>query len=95
MRANPIGQALGQGRLGVGVVGGAITATKICAGRTSPMPGIDQVDSLAGVIVKSRFRHNKLHYRGLHKNTAQRHILFASTNPVIIKKALLGPTPAY
>lgn len=45
-------------------------------------------------IVKNRFRHKKLRYRGLKKNTAQLHTLFALANLVIVKKALLTPTPA-
>ena len=40
-------------------------------------------------IVKNRFRHKKLRYRGLVKNTAQLHTLFALANLVIVKKALL------
>ena len=40
-------------------------------------------------IVKNQFRHNKLRYRGLAKNTAQLHTLFALANLVIGKKALL------
>jgi len=40
-------------------------------------------------IVKNRFRHKKLRYRGLHKNTAQLHTLFTLANLVIVKKALL------
>ena len=42
-------------------------------------------------IVKNRFRHKKLRYRGLVKNTAQLHTLFALANLVIAKKALLPP----
>src|SRR5918997_2870332 len=38
-------------------------------------------------IVKNRFRHKKLRYRGLHKNTAQLHTLFALANLVIVKEA--------
>ncbi|MGE5320688.1 MAG: IS5 family transposase [Hyphomicrobiaceae bacterium] len=45
-------------------------------------------------IVKNRFRHRKLRYRGLKKNTAQLHTLFALANLVIVKKALLAPSPA-
>jgi IS5 family transposase len=41
-------------------------------------------------IVKNRFRHRKLRYRGLAKNTAQLHTLFALANLVIVKKALLA-----
>jgi transposase, IS5 family len=41
-------------------------------------------------IVKNRFRHKKLRYRGLKKNTAQLHILFALANLVIVKQALLA-----
>jgi transposase, IS5 family len=40
-------------------------------------------------IVKNRFHHKKLPYRGLAKNTAQLHTLFALANLVIVKKALL------
>jgi len=40
-------------------------------------------------IVKNLFRHRKLRYRGLSKNTAQLHTLFALANLVIAKKALL------
>src|SRR6476661_8669838 len=40
-------------------------------------------------IVKNRFRHKKLRYRGLSKNTAQLHTLFALANLVIVKKTLL------
>src|SRR4051794_26911226 len=40
-------------------------------------------------IVKNRFRHKKLRYRGLKKNTAQLHTLFALANLVIVKQALL------
>ena len=40
-------------------------------------------------IVKNQFRHKKLRYRGLAKNTAQLHTLFALANLVIGKKALL------
>jgi IS5 family transposase len=45
-------------------------------------------------IVKNLFRHKKLRYRGLFKNTAQLHALFALGNLVIVKKALLAPPPA-
>jgi hypothetical protein len=41
-------------------------------------------------IVKNRFRHKKLRYRGLAKNTAQLHTLFALANLVIVKKTLLA-----
>ena len=41
-------------------------------------------------IVKNRFRHKKLRYRGMAKNTAQLHTLFALANLVIVKKALLA-----
>jgi transposase, IS5 family len=40
-------------------------------------------------IVKNLFRHKKLRYRGLKKNTAQLHTLFALANLVILKKTLL------
>src|SRR6185295_19758612 len=43
-------------------------------------------------IIKNRFHHKKLHYRGLKKNTAQLHTLFALANLVIVKKALLVPS---
>jgi IS5 family transposase len=41
-------------------------------------------------IVKNRFRHKKLRYRGLKKNTAQLHTLLALANLVIVKQALLA-----
>jgi transposase, IS5 family len=41
-------------------------------------------------IVKNRFRHKRLRYRGLFKNTAQLHTLFALANLVIVKKTLLA-----
>ena len=40
-------------------------------------------------VVKNLFRHKKLRYRGLAKNTAQLHTLFAQANLVIVKKTLL------
>ena len=42
-------------------------------------------------IVKNLFGHKKLRYRGLAKNTAQLHTLFALANLVIVKKILLAP----
>jgi len=41
-------------------------------------------------IVKNLFRHKKLRYRGLAKNTAQLHTLFALANLVIVKRAVLA-----
>src|SRR6266481_4848001 len=41
-------------------------------------------------IVKNLFHHKKLRYRGLGKNTAQLHTLFALANLVIVKKTLLA-----
>ncbi len=45
-------------------------------------------------VVKNRFRHKKLRYRGLAKNTAQLHTLFALANLVIVKKTLLAQARA-
>jgi IS5 family transposase len=45
-------------------------------------------------VIKNLFRHKKLRYRGLAKNTAQLHTLFGLANLVIVKKALLAPAPA-
>lgn len=45
-------------------------------------------------IVKNRFGHKKLRYRGLMKNTAQLHTLFALANLVIVKKTLLAQSRA-
>jgi transposase, IS5 family len=45
-------------------------------------------------VVKNLSRHKKLRYRGLAKNTAQGHTLFALANLVIVKKTLLAPAPA-
>ena len=39
-------------------------------------------------VVKNLFRHRKVRYRGLAKNTAQLHSLFALANLVIAKNAL-------
>jgi len=41
-------------------------------------------------VVKNLFRHRKLRYRGLAKNTAQLYTLFALANLVIVKKALFA-----
>ena len=41
-------------------------------------------------IVKNLFRHKKLRYRGLTKNTAQLPMLFALANLVIVKPAVLA-----
>jgi len=45
-------------------------------------------------ILKNLFRHKKLRYRGLAKNTAQLHTLFALANLVIVKKTLLAQSRA-
>ena len=45
-------------------------------------------------VVKNRFGHKKLRYRGLFKNTAQLHTLFALANLVIVKQALLAQARA-
>jgi len=42
-------------------------------------------------IVKNLFRHKKLRYRGLFKNTAQLYTLFALANLLIVKKTMLAP----
>jgi hypothetical protein len=42
-------------------------------------------------IVKNLFRHKRLRYRGLAKNTAAMRTLFALANLVIVKKTLLAP----
>jgi IS5 family transposase len=41
-------------------------------------------------IVKGLFRHRKVRYKGLAKNTAHMHTLFALANLVIAKRALLA-----
>ena len=41
-------------------------------------------------IIKNLFKHRKTRYRGLVKNTAQLHTLFALANLVISKRALLA-----
>jgi len=40
-------------------------------------------------VIKNLFRHRKVRYRGLKKNTAQLHTLFALANLVIVKKTLM------
>jgi transposase, IS5 family len=44
-------------------------------------------------VIKRQFGHTKVRYRGLAKNTAQLHTLFALANLVIAKKALLAHRP--
>ena len=41
-------------------------------------------------IIKNLFKHRKVRYRGLNKNTAQLHTLFALANLVIAKRSLLN-----
>ena len=43
-------------------------------------------------LVKNLFQHKKLRDRGIAKNTAQLHTLFALANLVIVKKSLLAPS---
>ncbi|MBV9981853.1 IS5 family transposase [Bradyrhizobium sp.] len=45
-------------------------------------------------IVKNLFRHKKLRYRGLAKNTAQLHTLFALANLVVVKRTLIAQARA-
>ena len=45
-------------------------------------------------VVKNLFRHRKTRYRGLAKNTAQLHTLFALANLVLAGRALRPETPA-
>ena len=41
-------------------------------------------------IIKNLFKHRKVRYRGLSKNTAQLYSLFALANLVIARRALLS-----
>jgi IS5 family transposase len=41
-------------------------------------------------VVKNRFGHRKVRYRGLEKNIGQLHVQFALANLVIAKRALLA-----
>ena len=45
-------------------------------------------------VIKNLFRHRKVRYRGLTKNTAQLHTLFALANLVLVQRALRTETPA-
>jgi IS5 family transposase len=45
-------------------------------------------------IIKNLFKHRKVRYRGLAKNTAQLHVLFALVNLVIAKRSLLAGSAA-
>ena len=45
-------------------------------------------------IIKNLFKHRKVRYRGLVKNTAQLYSLFALANLVIARRTLLGPVKA-
>jgi len=43
-------------------------------------------------VIKRQFGHVKVRYRGLAKNTAQLHVLFALSNLWMVRKRLLTPT---
>jgi len=43
-------------------------------------------------VIKRQFGHVKVRYRGLAKNTAQLHVLFALSNLWMVRKRLLAPT---
>ena len=45
-------------------------------------------------VVKNLFRHRKVRYRGLRKNTAQLHSLFALANLFLARRSLLNPVQA-
>ena len=45
-------------------------------------------------VVKNLFKHRKVRYRGLAKNTAQPHPLFALANLVLVQRTLRSETPA-
>ena len=45
-------------------------------------------------IIKNLFKHRKVRYRGLAKNTAQLYSLFALANLVIARRALMGAMKA-
>jgi IS5 family transposase len=45
-------------------------------------------------VIKNLFGYRKVRYRGLAKNTAQLHTLFALANLVLVKNKLLAATPA-
>ena len=45
-------------------------------------------------VIKNLFKHRKVRYRGLAKNTAQLHTLFALANLVLVQRALRTETPA-
>ena len=45
-------------------------------------------------VVKNLFKHRKARYRGLAKNTAQLHTLFALANLVLVQRTLRTETPA-
>ena len=42
-------------------------------------------------VVKNLFRHRKCRYKGLAKNTAQLHVLFAMANLVLSQRSLCAP----
>ena len=43
-------------------------------------------------VVKNLFKHRKVRYRGLVKNTAQLHTLFALANLVLVQRTLRSET---
>jgi IS5 family transposase len=66
---------------GAGAVAGAGLGRAPVPHRQEPRPSPGQ----------ALFRHKKLRYRGLAKNTVQLYALFALANLVIVKKTLLAP----
>ena len=53
-------------------------------------PPMVQISSFA-MVVKNLFRHRKCRYKGLAKNAAQLHVLFAMANLVLSQRSLCAP----
>ena len=79
-------QSIAERPSGFGGAGRAGAVTGARRGR-APVPHRQEPRPAPG---QALFRHKKLRYRGLAKNTAQLHTLFALANLVIVKKTLLA-----
>jgi IS5 family transposase len=75
----------------LGGAGGAGAAAGAGLGRAPVPPPVPHRQEPRPSPGQALFRHKKLRYRGLAKNTAQLYALFALANLVIVKKTLLAP----
>ena len=89
--------------MGVGTIGGqphAFLRARVehpfaSALRRCPSGCLRQAVSLRSAhIIKNIFRHRKVRYRGLEKNTGQLRVLFALANLYMVRRELMGATAA-